>query len=99
MLKLYYSLKIRTVLLHWTGGLYRSKALEPNTSFFFFTPGMYDGSSASHNGLNFLNTTTTTNSVTAVAPLTVPPHDCIGVSIAPSATVGTESEKGTNIFS
>ena len=59
---------------------------------------MYDGSSASHNGLNILNASTTTNSVTAVAPLTVSPHDCIGVSIAPSATVGTEPEKRTNIF-
>ena len=59
---------------------------------------MYDGSSASHNGLNILNASTTTNSVTTVAPLTVSPHDCIGVSIAPSATVGIEPEKRTNIF-
>ena len=59
---------------------------------------MYDGSSASHNGLDILNASTTTNSVTAVAPLTVSPHDCIGVSIAPSATVGIEPEKRTNIF-
>ena len=79
-----------------------SNALEPNTSsfFFFFTPEVYyDGSSVSHNGLNILNASTTTNPVTAVAPLTVSPHDCIGVSIAPSATVGIEPEKRTNFFS
>ena len=59
---------------------------------------MYDGSSTSHNELNILNASTTTNSVTAVAPLTVSPHDCIGISIAPSATVGIDPEKRTNIF-
>ena len=78
-----------------------SNALEPKTSSFFlsfFTPGVYDGSSVSHNGLNILNASTTTNPVTAVAPLTVLPHDCIGVSIAPSATVGIEPEKRTNVF-
>ena len=57
-----------------------------------------DSSNASHNELDILNASTTTNPVTAVASLTGPPQDCVGLSIAPSTTVGIETEKRTNIL-
>ena len=59
---------------------------------------MYGGSAiASHNALDILNASTTTNSVTAVASFTVPPLDCTGLSSAPS-TVQIKPEMRTNVL-